>query len=189
MKVKALLKSAGIAVPLAATLVAVPGAIGAHAAPGDNGDIKVHKITTKVSDQRNDPKVCRFYLDAFNFQPVRRVTWKIYQLPPTGRKEITHGTLRLRNGHGFTYPYSLPKGHYKVTWTWPGEHGSAKHKVFEVTCGRPPRPTPTPTPTPTPPGPTPKPTPKPTPTHGHGGHGHRYPTGGVNAGGGGMAAR
>ncbi|WP_281262790.1 hypothetical protein [Streptomyces cahuitamycinicus] len=36
-------------------------------APGDNGDVKIHASTTASDNQRNDPKVCDFYLAVFNF--------------------------------------------------------------------------------------------------------------------------
>ncbi|MEV0317980.1 hypothetical protein ACIBKX_02535 [Streptomyces sp. NPDC050658] len=193
---KKFLTGMGVALPLAATLVAVPGA---QAAPGDDGDIKVHKVTTGIDDERNDPQVCRFYLDAFNFDGVRRVLWRIYEIAPTGDDRVMRGTLRIRDGRGYTYPMTLPQGHYKVTWTYPRENGAGKSKVFQVTCDNPwtpPRPNPPVPPNPpnppnppTPPGP-PGPNP-PTPDGGGGTDGGTdggYPAGGVDAGGGGLAA-
>lgn len=120
---------------------------------GDNGDIKVHSSATLASDQRDEPKVCEFYLDAFNFDASQNVSWKISQ--------DTHGVTALsgaitldQNGHGVTSNYTLANGMYKLYWNFDGEHGSAKHKVFKVDC--------TPA-TPTPTTPCPKPEPKPTP--------------------------
>lgn len=113
---------------------------------GDNGDVKVHASTTAVNDQRDEPKVCEFYLDAFNFDGQQNVTWKI--------SEDTHGAPALsgaitldQDGQGATSNYTLANGMYKLYWNFNGEHGSAKHKVFKVDCA-PTQPTPTPTPTP-----------------------------------------
>ncbi|MFE4603320.1 hypothetical protein ACFRKE_20970, partial [Kitasatospora indigofera] len=117
-----------------AALLALGAAPAAHAAPGDNGDIKVHESTTAVTDQRDEPQVCRFYLDAFNFDDLQLVNWTIEQQPPTGTQQVTAGTLALLNGTGQTQIISLPDGHYRVNWTFVGQTGSAKHKVFTVAC-------------------------------------------------------
>lgn len=135
-------------------------------APGDNGDVKVHRSTTPVSDPSNQPHVCVFYLDAFNFDPGQAVSWTIKSWPPTGNRSVVDaGTITLDNsGIGFTSDQSLPNGHYKLFWNFAGEHGFAKQKVFWVSC---PAPTPTPTPTPTSPSPrstSPGPTPSPVST-------------------------
>jgi hypothetical protein len=103
-------------------------------APGDNGDVKVHRTTTAVSNEMDDPKVCKFYLDAFNFDTVQQVTYSISQQPPTGHKKVLSGSLTLNGGTGHTGTLSLPNGHYKLTWKFNGEKGSAKHKVFMVSC-------------------------------------------------------
>src|SRR5205085_7115345 len=93
-------------------------------------------------DHRNVPHVCRFYLDAFNFDTVQQVSWHIYQQPPTGHALVKSGTLTLANGKGTSAVMSLPAGHYKLTWTFKGEHGRAKFKVFWSTCGVPVSPSP-----------------------------------------------
>jgi len=116
----------------AVVLTAAPAALAK--APGDNGDVKVHRTTTAVSDQRDNPMVCRFYLDAFQFDTVQQVSWSISQQPPTGHTLVLSGTLTLTNGTGHTVNMGLPNGHYKLTWKFTGEHGSAKHKVFFVSC-------------------------------------------------------
>jgi len=120
----------------AAALVAFPTA--AHAAPGDNGDVKIHESTTAVDDQRDEPKVCKFYLDAFNFDTLQQVTWTIDQQPPTGTAQVLAGAIALTSGSGRSADLTLPNGHYKLNWTFEGENGSGKHKVFEVDCPPPP---------------------------------------------------
>ena len=105
--------------------------------PGDNGDVKIHNSTTPVGDQRNEPHVCVFYLDAFNFDAVQSVTWWITAWPPTGdgKTVVDQGTITLdSSGNGFTADQTLPNGHYKLFWTFAGEKGAAKHKVFWVSC-------------------------------------------------------
>jgi hypothetical protein len=136
----------------------------AAAKKGDNGTVKIHRTTTPVTDRRNEPHVCVFYLDAFGFDPGQSVSWLIRSWPPTGdRSVVDQGTLTLDSaGDGRTSDQTLPNGHYKLFWTFVGQHGAGKHKVFWVSC---PAPTPTPTPSPSSPAPTPtssSPTPGPT---------------------------
>ena len=110
-----------------------------------------------MTDRRNEPHVCVFYLDAFGFDPGQSVSWQIKSWPPTGdRAVVDQGTLTLdSSGDGRTSDQALPNGHYKLFWTFTGEHGAAKQKVFWVSC---PSSAPTPTPTPTSSSPTPTPT-------------------------------
>ena len=44
---------------------------------GDNGTVKIHNSSTPVTDRRNEPHVCVFYLDAFGFDPGQSVSWQI----------------------------------------------------------------------------------------------------------------
>jgi hypothetical protein len=120
---------------------------------GDNGTVKIHNSSTPVTDRRNEPHVCVFYLDAFGFDPGQSVSWQIKSWPPTGNRAVVdQGTLTLDSaGDGRTSDQALPNGHYKLFWTFAGEHGAAKQKVFWVSC-------PSSTPTPTSPSPTPTPT-------------------------------
>jgi hypothetical protein len=129
---------------------------------GDNGTVKIHNSSTPVTDRRDEPHVCVFYLDAFGFDPGQSVSWQIKSWPPTGDRAVAdQGTLALDSaGDGRTSDQALPNGHYKLFWTFAGEHGAAKQKVFWVSC-----PSPAPTPAPTSPSPAPtSPTPTPTPT-------------------------
>jgi len=123
--------------------------------PGDNGDVKIHNSATPVTDERNEPHVCVFYLDAFNFDPAQSVSWSIESWPPTGKRSVVDtGTITLgSSGNGATANQTLPNGHYKLFWTFAGEKGSAKHKVFWVSC--PATPPTSPPPTTTSPGPSP----------------------------------
>lgn len=122
---------------------------------GDNGTVKVHRSETPADDRRNEPKVCSFYLVGFGFDSGQQVSWRIKSWPPTGdRSVVSDGELTLDEvGHGRTADMSLPDGHYKLFWNFVGEKGSAKHKVFWVSCGEaanPPNPSPTASATPTP---------------------------------------
>src|SRR5215475_6037374 len=113
---------------------------------GDNGDVKIHKSATAVTDQRNEPHVCTFYLDAFNFDAGQSVSWKIESWPPTGNRSVVKsGKLVLDGkGNGHTGNMSLQNGHYKLFWNFAGENGFAKQKVFWVACpGTAPSPPPT----------------------------------------------
>lgn len=101
---------------------------------GDNGTVKTHKVTTPTTDIRDNPKVCAFYLDAFQFDGRQSVDW--YIVKHTHGAKVLSGSIVLNSGgHGYTQNYSLPNGMYKLYWNFDGEHGSAKHKVFKVQCG------------------------------------------------------
>jgi hypothetical protein len=148
-----------VAMAVTGALIASAPTAGASNAPGDNGTVKTHNQGTSTSDVRDEPKVCVFYLDAFFFDGQQSVTWWIVN--GTHGSTVLNGSITLdAKGHGFTSDYTLPNGMYKLYWTFAGEHGSAKHKVFKVDCGTSESSSPTPTPTKSH-------TPTPTPTKSH----------------------
>ncbi|KQX47790.1 MULTISPECIES: hypothetical protein [unclassified Streptomyces] len=155
--------------------LSLAGAPAAFAAPGDNGDVKIHKVGTPFDSQANEPKVCKFYLAAFNFDSLEEVDWEISPQPPKADDPQLSGHITLGGtGKGHTGPLSLPSGQYKLVWTFAGENGAGKQKVFKVEC----------------PGDviTNPPTTGGNGTGGPGGHGHgKPPHGPVGAGGGGSA--
>ncbi|WP_406328800.1 hypothetical protein [Streptomyces sp. NBC_00203] len=161
------------------TLLGAPAAV---AAPGDNGDVKIHDSATPDDDQRNDPKVCRFYLAGFNFDGAQDITWSIETQPHVdGGATLAGGLVIPASGDGRTEGlYSLPNGQYKLIWNFEGENGAGKQKVFKVDCppgGPTSSPSSTPTTTPSVPGGGP----------GGPGGGPGGPHGGPHAGGGGLA--
>ena len=126
------------AVAVAATVMLAPAAF-ANNAPGDNGTIKIHDAKTGEALVKNEPHVCSFYLDAFFFDGEQQANWQIVDKPPTGTtkdKPAASGKLTPgADGHGRTDDMTLPNGHYKLTYTFTGEHSEAgKHKVFWVDC-------------------------------------------------------
>jgi len=144
--------------------------VGTPASAANNGDVKIHEEGAPADEQANDPHVCHFYLDAFNFDQNERVTWTIVGQPPTPNAGTATGAVTTdTNGAAHTNLIPLANGHYKLTWsTADGDGGDSKHKTFWVDCA------PT-TPPSTPPASTP-------PPGGPGG-----PNGGPPAGGGGLA--
>jgi len=110
-------------------------AVVTKASLGDNGDVKTHNVGMSVSDQRDEPKVCGFYMDAFNFDSQQQVNWKIEE--DTHGPVVLSGAITLASGDGHTSNYSLSNGMYKLYWNFDGEHGEAKHKVFKVDCEAP----------------------------------------------------
>ncbi|WP_406503883.1 hypothetical protein [Streptomyces sp. NBC_00212] len=120
------------ALTLAGTALA--GTPAAFAAPGDNGDVKIHAMGTLFTDQSNNPKVCGFYLDAFNFDTVQGVTWNISPQPARAGGATLTGAVRLTAGTGYTAPLTLPDGEYKLVWNIAGGNGAGKQKVFKVDC-------------------------------------------------------
>ncbi|GII56296.1 hypothetical protein Pth03_46850 [Planotetraspora thailandica] len=138
-----------------------------HSQHGDNGTVKIHGATTSEHNQCDQAKVCTFYVVGWNFDAKQQVSWSIVSL--SDNKEVLHGTLTLdQSGHGRTEDLSLPDGRYKLTWSFQGQNGSGKYKVFTVDCPNQPTtppttPKPTPSETPTTPAETPT-TPAPTPS-------------------------
>ncbi|BBC37737.1 hypothetical protein SGFS_090310 [Streptomyces graminofaciens] len=124
-----------------AALVAAPAAV---AAPGDNGDVKIHAMTREFDDPSNDPKVCDFYLAAFNFDTIQRIKWEIVTQPLVVGGPTVGGDLVLATGTGVTEPVrlrngtALPNGQYKLTWQIVQDdgtvRGTGKQKVFKVDC-------------------------------------------------------
>ncbi|HET6635130.1 MAG TPA: LPXTG cell wall anchor domain-containing protein [Streptomyces sp.] len=125
-----------MATAAATVLLAAPAAYAD--APGDNGTVKVHKVTTSEDDMRNNPHVCEFYLDGFKFDGHQQVSWYIVGKASKGGWGTDHaleGTVTLNaDGHERTDDLQLPSGHYKLYWNFDGEHGKAKQKVFKVRC-------------------------------------------------------
>ncbi|WP_052509272.1 hypothetical protein [Kitasatospora griseola] len=124
---------AGVLLGAAALPLAAPAAP-AFAAPGDNGDVKIHSTGVPFNDPRDETKVCKFYLDAVNFDTVQLVSWEIDQQQPPGTRTLS-GSIVLSGGAGHTTNLSLPNGTYKLIWNFVGETGQAKQKVFAVDCG------------------------------------------------------
>ena len=113
---------------------ALLGAPAAFAAPGDNGDVKIHSEHTSPTSQINEPKVCKFHLAAFNFDVVAGITWTIEPQPANQGSATLNGALKLETGMGNTDTLTLPDGQYKLTWKITGGTGAGKHKVFKVDC-------------------------------------------------------
>ncbi|WP_328492326.1 hypothetical protein OHS59_05865 [Streptomyces sp. NBC_00414] len=114
---------------------ALLGASAAYAAP-DSGDVKIHSETTSPTDQRDETKVCKFYLAAFNFEGVgvTGITYIIEPQPAASAAATLNGTLNLPIGTGYTDTLALPDGDYKLTWKPVGGAGAGKEKMFKVDC-------------------------------------------------------
>ncbi|MCZ0979118.1 hypothetical protein O1L60_07950 [Streptomyces diastatochromogenes] len=135
---RALLRGAFATLALGAVTLA--GAPQAFAAPGDNGDVKVHRQGTADTDRANQPQVgCVFRFAAFDFDGLQSIQWNIYAqpgLPGNQDPSLKNGSIVVdANGDGHTDDLTgLPSGMYKVEWTWVGQNGAAKSKVFRVDC-------------------------------------------------------
>ncbi|MER8061324.1 hypothetical protein GTY81_00420 [Streptomyces sp. SID8366] len=110
-----------------ASWVAAPNAM----AQGENGDIRVHRVGTPFGVSKDDPTVCRFYLDAVNFDILPVIAYTITPQPPLPTSATVTGTIQLAGGAGHTDPLGLADGQYRVTWT---VAGALKEKVFRVNC-------------------------------------------------------
>ncbi|WP_030691217.1 hypothetical protein [Streptomyces globisporus] len=123
---------------LALGAVALGGAPAAFAAPGDNGDVKVHRENTPDTSQANEPQVgCTFKFSAFNFDGLQSIQWNIVAQPSQpGDPSFGNGSITVDGtGYGHTGNISgVPSGMYKVEWTWANMNGAPKSKVFRVNC-------------------------------------------------------
>ncbi|EGX58379.1 hypothetical protein SZN_18106 [Streptomyces zinciresistens K42] len=123
-------------------LSGLPTAGAAPMAPGDNGTLKVHTAPwdgvarTPYGDAIDEPRVCRFYLDAANFETVTAVTWNIVTEPAIPSGATLNGTLNLPagTGAGHTEDLTLPDGRYRLTWNFTGATAPNREKTFTVDC-------------------------------------------------------
>ncbi|MBV2356197.1 hypothetical protein KUM39_17755 [Streptomyces sp. J2-1] len=110
-----------------ASWVAAPPALAA----GENGDIRIHREGVPFGVSKDDPTVCKFYLDAANFDVLPSIAYTISPQPPLPTAATVAGTIQLAGGAGHTDPLGLADGQYKITWV---VAGAAKEKVFHVDC-------------------------------------------------------
>ncbi|GGU94632.1 hypothetical protein GCM10010260_32310 [Streptomyces filipinensis] len=124
---------AGAAVVLTALAVAGASWVSAPnaAAQGENGDIRVHREGVPYGVSKDDPAVCRFYLDAVNFDILPNIAYIIQAQPPLPTAATITGIIQLAGGAGHTDPISLTDGQYKLTWV---AAGAPKEKLFRVNC-------------------------------------------------------
>ncbi|WP_225838346.1 hypothetical protein [Streptomyces sp. NK08204] len=134
MPTPSLLRRAAACSALALAGTVFPGAPAAAAPPGAHGDIKIHVVGTAVAAQRNQPKVCRFHLDAVDFGANQKITWTIAPQPAQPGGATLYGTLALPHGVGAGSDLLLPGGQYRLTWNVVGVPGAGKLKVFHVDC-------------------------------------------------------
>ncbi|MFE9997905.1 hypothetical protein [Streptomyces avermitilis] len=126
--------AAALAVLAAATTASI-GAPVAFAAPGDEGELRIHRVGAPLGVPKDDSKVCRFYLDATNFDGAANVTYTIEAQPPLPNTATLTGTIILAAGVGRTEPLALPDGQYKLTWPVPpSTTAPQKEKIFRVDC-------------------------------------------------------
>jgi len=136
------MRKATALVMIAASLLLYAVALSNQAAAdpgGNNGDVKIHETGTAVADQRNEPHVCTFYIDGFNFDGGSSGTWRIEAWAPTSTLAGTSGTWGPADVHGNWHSGTitgLQPGHYKLFFkqTSPATPGDDKHKVFWVEC-------------------------------------------------------
>ncbi|MEU6668905.1 hypothetical protein [Streptomyces sp. NPDC046727] len=110
-----------------ASWVAAPPAV----AQGANGDIRIHRVGVPYGVSKDDPVVCRFYLDAVNFDILPNIAYIIQAQPPLPTAATVTGIIQLAGGAGHTDPISLTDGQYQLTWV---AAGAVKEKLFRVNC-------------------------------------------------------
>ncbi|MEU0336113.1 hypothetical protein [Streptomyces sp. NPDC006193] len=110
-----------------ASWAAAPAAV----AQGENGDIRIHRVGVPFGVSKDDPVVCRFYLDAVNFDVLPAIGYTITPQPPLPTSATVAGTIQLAGGAGHTDPLGLADGQYRLTWV---VGGAPREKVFRVNC-------------------------------------------------------
>ncbi|MEV6173639.1 hypothetical protein AB0L99_36195 [Streptomyces sp. NPDC051954] len=110
-----------------ASWVAAPTA----SAQGENGDIRIHRVGVPYGVSKEDAVVCKFYLDAVNFDVLPAIAYTITPQPPLPTAATVAGTIQLGGGAGHTDALGLADGQYKITWI---VLGAPKEKVFRVNC-------------------------------------------------------
>ncbi|WP_406059011.1 LPXTG cell wall anchor domain-containing protein [Streptomyces sp. NBC_01077] len=135
---RSLIPAAALVAAMAGSLALAPVAFASNGPKGDNGTVKIHDSKTGEEIKANEPKVCAFYLDAFNFDAGQKAIWRIEAWANNDQDkgtEVEKGAITLdAEGHGRTEDLKLADGQYKLFWNFDGENGSAKHKVFKVDC-------------------------------------------------------
>jgi len=112
-----------------ATWLATPTAVAATA-----DDIRIHDEHTPYGWAKDDPEVCKFYLDAVGFDPaLTTVGYKITAQVPPSSTTVT-GNIPLSTGAGHSDPIGLADGQYLLTWPDPAGAATPKQKVFQVDC-------------------------------------------------------
>ena len=120
---------------------------------GNNGTLKIHEFGTPSGTENNDPKVCVFNIEGFNFDPQQDLALK-FQVQggdrPTGQVPTPNefNVTTDENGYFASIYFNdggptIVAGHYKVV-AYGKDTGSgqftdkkAKSKVFKVRCGAP----------------------------------------------------
>ncbi|MFE9170301.1 hypothetical protein ACFYNZ_12375 [Streptomyces kebangsaanensis] len=111
-----------------ATWLAAPVAT----ALGEGGDIRIHRVGVPFGVPKDDPVVCRFYLEAVNFDSLGAIAYTIQAQPPLPTSATVNGTIALGAGVGRTEPLVLADGQYKLIWTVGTTPG--KEKLFRINC-------------------------------------------------------
>lgn len=140
MRISASVRTRGVRVggaAVAAVAIAgatLAGASAAYAAPGDSGNIDVRSVGWN-SRGHDGVEVCKFVLNASNFESFPAVPWTITAQPPTVPPGDTlQSTLPLVNGSARSQEYLLPEGTYQLVWIVPA---GPKQKSFRVDCSKP----------------------------------------------------
>jgi hypothetical protein len=110
-----------------ASWVAAPTA----SAAGENGDIRIHHVGVPFGISKDDHRVCKFYLDAVNFDNLGTIGYTVTPQPPLPSAATVAGAIQLAGGAGHTDPLGMADGQYRITWI---VAGVTKEKVFRVNC-------------------------------------------------------
>lgn len=100
-------------------------------AQGEGGDIRIHRVGVPFGVPKDDPVVCRFYLEAVNFDSLPSIAYTIQAQPPLPTSATVNGTIALGAGVGHTEPLVLADGQYKLIWN---VDGTTREKLFRINC-------------------------------------------------------
>lgn len=120
----------------ALTVAGAPWLAAPSAVAQTNGDIRIHRLGVPFGVAKDDPVVCRFYLDATNFGIDTSIAYRIEPEPPLPTGDGYNGSITLAGGVGQSEPLGLANGQYRLTFpasptaTVP----APREKSFRVNC-------------------------------------------------------
>jgi hypothetical protein len=134
-----------VAMTLATVGLVVFVALSGALAGGNNGTLKIHEAGTPDGFINNDPKVCRFNVEAYNLDPGQ-TGYLVFTVQggdaPEGWSDGAHIPFPyvVADGYVASEYFGLQAGHYKATLygkrlpSGELQDVKAKSKVFKVTC-------------------------------------------------------
>ena len=134
------LRSATALAAVGALLLASGGVLLAAPAiaDGNNGTLKVLDAISELEFRNNEPKVCVFRFEGFDFDVGQTGDLVLMGQGQTTYYSDLGAETADATGYFVSGDYTLGNGHYKIEFRdSTGDEGKFKSKVFKVNCGQP----------------------------------------------------